>query len=82
MVDIFTNSPNTYFRLIVDRGMQEIKFSDWERLSSVEAHTTRYMNGKEVDVKLGMLANAITFLSQGATESFNANGSDQNVSGM
>ena len=59
MVDLFANSPKTYFRLNVDQGMQGIKFSEWERLSSVEAHTTQYMNRKEVDAKLGMLVDVI-----------------------
>jgi len=58
-VDLFTNTPNTYFRLNVDRGLQEIKFSDWEKLSNIEASTTRYMNGKDMQAKLGLLVNAI-----------------------
>ena len=59
MVDLFANSPNTYFRLNVDQGMQEIKFSEWEKLGNVEAHTTQYMNRNEVDAKLGLLVDLI-----------------------
>jgi hypothetical protein len=59
MVDLFKNFPNTYFRLNVDQGMQEIKFSEWKKLSDVEAHTTQYMNRKEVNAKLGFLVNGI-----------------------
>ena len=59
MVDLFKNLPNTYFRLNVDQGMQEIKFSEWEKLSNVKAHTMQYMKKKEVDAKLGFLVNGI-----------------------
>ena len=59
MEDLFANFPNTYFRLNVDHGMQDTKFSEWEKLSKVEAHTTQYMNRTEVDAKLGLLVNVI-----------------------
>jgi predicted acylesterase/phospholipase RssA len=34
MLGLFTNSPNTYFRLNVDQGMQRIDLSEWEKLPS------------------------------------------------
>jgi predicted acylesterase/phospholipase RssA len=55
----FAHSPNTYFRLNVDQGMQGIELSEWEKLSNVEAHTMQYMKRKEVDEKLDLLVNAI-----------------------
>lgn len=59
MLGLFANSPNTYFRLNVEHGMQEIQLSEWERLSKVEAHTIQYMKKKEVDEKLALLVNVI-----------------------
>jgi predicted acylesterase/phospholipase RssA len=59
MVDLFENFPNTYFRLNVDQGMQNIKYSEWEKLSNVEAHTMQYLNRKEVNAKLNSLVNGI-----------------------
>ncbi|KDR67979.1 hypothetical protein GALMADRAFT_257519 [Galerina marginata CBS 339.88] len=59
MLDRFANSPNTYFRLNVEQGMQRIELSEWEKLSNVEAHTAQYMKKKEVDEKLAVLVNAI-----------------------
>ena len=59
MLGLFANSPNTYFRLNVEQGMQGIELSEWEKLANVEAHTTQYMKGKEVDEKLALLMNAI-----------------------
>ncbi|KAF8961390.1 acyl transferase/acyl hydrolase/lysophospholipase [Flammula alnicola] len=56
---LFANSPNTYFRLNVEQGMQGIQLSEWEKLSIVEAHTTQYLKRKEVDEKLALLVNAI-----------------------
>jgi len=63
MLRFFDNSPNTYFRLNVDQGMQEIEFSEWEKLANVEAHTMQYMKRKEVDEKLALVINAIKFTS-------------------
>jgi predicted acylesterase/phospholipase RssA len=59
MLGCFANLPNTYFRLNVEQGMQGIEFSEWEKLSNVEAHTVQYMRKKEVDEKLSLLVNAI-----------------------
>ncbi|KAF8961360.1 acyl transferase/acyl hydrolase/lysophospholipase [Flammula alnicola] len=59
MLGLFANSPNTYFRLNVEQGMQGIQLAEWEKLSIVEAHTTQYMKRKEVVEKLALLVNAI-----------------------
>jgi predicted acylesterase/phospholipase RssA len=59
MLDLFDNLQNTYFRLNVDQGMQEINLSERENWSKVEAHTTQYMEKKEVREKLDLLANEI-----------------------
>jgi hypothetical protein len=63
MLHLFTNSPNTYFRLNVEQGMQGIELSEWEKLANVEAHTIQYMKRKEVDEKLALVVNAIKFPS-------------------
>jgi predicted acylesterase/phospholipase RssA len=59
MLNHFKDLPNTYFRLNVEQGMQGIEFSEWEKLPSIEAHTTQYMKRKEVDEKLISLVNAM-----------------------
>jgi len=56
MLGLFENSPNTYFRLNVEQGMQRIDLSELEK---VEAHTMQYMKRKEVDEKLGLVVDAI-----------------------
>jgi predicted acylesterase/phospholipase RssA len=61
MQRLFANSPNTYFRLNVEQGMQGIELSEWEKLAHVEAHTMHYMKRKEVDEKLALVVNAIKF---------------------
>ena len=63
MLRLFANSPNTYFRLNVEQGMQEIKLSEWKKLANVEAYTMHYMKRKEVDEKLALVVNAIKFPS-------------------
>ena len=59
MLGLFSNLPITYFRLNVEQGMQGIKFSEWEKLGIVEAHTAQYMRRKEVVEKLALLADVI-----------------------
>lgn len=59
MLGLFANSPNTYYRLNVEHGMQGIRPSEWEKLSKVEAHTTQYMMRREVEEKLTLLVNAM-----------------------
>ena len=58
---LFANSPNTYFRLNVEQGMQGIELSEWEKLAHVEAHTMHYVKRTEVDEKLALVVNAIKF---------------------
>ncbi|KAJ7032981.1 hypothetical protein C8F04DRAFT_1261320 [Mycena alexandri] len=59
MLALFDNSPNTYFRLNVEQGMQNIKLSEWEKLSNVEAHTAQYMRRKEAEKTLTLLVNVM-----------------------
>ncbi|KAJ7032992.1 FabD/lysophospholipase-like protein [Mycena alexandri] len=59
MLALFDNSPNTYFRLNVEQGMQNIKLSEWEKLSNVEAHTAQYMRRKEVEKTFTLLVNVM-----------------------
>jgi patatin-like phospholipase/acyl hydrolase len=58
----FTHSPNTYFRLNVEQGMQAIELSEWEKMVNVEAHTMQYLRKRGVDKKLTLVVNAIKFL--------------------
>ena len=59
MLRLFRNSPNTYFRLNVEQGMQGIDLSEWEKLANVEAHTTTYLKRKGVNEKLKLVVDAI-----------------------
>ena len=59
MLLFFANSPNTYFRINVEQGMQGIKLSEWEKIANVEAHTMQYLRRNEVAEKLTLMINAI-----------------------
>jgi predicted acylesterase/phospholipase RssA len=61
MLLLFSNSPNTYFRLNVEQGMQAIELSEWEKMTDVEAHTMQYLRRRGVDKKLTLVVNAIKF---------------------
>jgi len=58
---LFENSPNIYFRINVEQGMQGIKLSEWEKMANVEAHTMQYLRKDEVGKKLTLVINAIKF---------------------
>src|SRR6266567_6210923 len=58
MLRLFGNSPNIYFRLNVEQGMQGVELSDWEKMTSVEAHTTTYLGREEVKQKLTLVVNS------------------------
>ena len=55
----FGDSPNIYFRINVEQGMQDIKFSEWEKMANVEAHTMQFLRKEEVGRKLSLVINAI-----------------------
>ena len=59
MLLLFANSPNIYFRINVEQGMQGIRLSEWGKMANVEAHTMQYLKRKEVDEKFISLINAI-----------------------
>ncbi|QRV81076.1 kinesin light chain [Ceratobasidium sp. AG-Ba] len=40
----FQATPNVYFRLNVDQGVQTMKLGDWDRLGEVMAHTRAYIS--------------------------------------
>jgi patatin-like phospholipase/acyl hydrolase len=59
MLLLFANSPNIYFRINVEQGMQGIRRSEWDKMANVEAHTMQYLKRKKVGKKLTSLINAI-----------------------
>jgi patatin-like phospholipase/acyl hydrolase len=61
MLLLFANSPNIYFRINVEQGMQGIRLSEWGKMANVEAHTMQYLKRKEVGEKLTSMINAIQF---------------------
>jgi hypothetical protein len=60
MLGLFANTPNTYFRLNVEQGMQGIQLAEWEKGGNVEAHTAQYMKRKEVGNMLDLLVKAVS----------------------
>jgi predicted acylesterase/phospholipase RssA len=55
----FKPSPNIYFRLNVEQGMQNITLAQWDRLGEVATHTNQYLLKAEVDQKLEAAVKAI-----------------------
>ncbi|KAG9083841.1 hypothetical protein FRC06_004349 [Ceratobasidium sp. 370] len=55
----FRQATDAYFRLNVDQGIQNIKASEWEKLSEVAAHTRAYTSHSETSEKINQAARAI-----------------------
>jgi len=55
----FKSSPNVYFRLNVEQGMQNVTLERWDRLGEVATHTNQYLLKVEVDQKVGAAVRAI-----------------------
>ncbi|KAJ7860808.1 acyl transferase/acyl hydrolase/lysophospholipase [Mycena olivaceomarginata] len=56
----FNGIANLYFRFNVERGMQNIRLNQWERLGDVAANTRQYIQSQPV---ISQLADAVTSLS-------------------
>ena len=51
----FTNEPDFYFRLNVDRGLQSVSLAEWDKLGTVKTHTDQYMLRHEVTTKITII---------------------------
>lgn len=51
----FTNEPDFYFRLNVDRGLQSVSLAEWDKLGTVKTHTDQYMLKHEVSTKITII---------------------------
>lgn len=76
-----------YFRFNVDRGLEDITLSDWEKTSTISAHTRNYLSEKarEIEKFVGTFTRAGVFSVDKSAESDIAihtkvNGGDQNES--
>ena len=53
------DKPNSYFRLNVNEGLQNVSLAEWSRLNEVEMHTVQYLRtndvGQKVDQIVGLL---------------------------
>ncbi|KAJ7660452.1 FabD lysophospholipase-like protein [Mycena rosella] len=59
----FRASPDTYFRLNVQQGMQTLAPQDWDKLSEVSSHSRAYLDTEEAKSKLAGAVSVI--LSKG-----------------
>ncbi|QRV81275.1 kinesin light chain [Ceratobasidium sp. AG-Ba] len=55
----FRSTTGVYFRFSVDQGVQNVKISDWEKLSHVSASAQAYMRGARVSKTIDEAVHAI-----------------------
>ena len=46
------DKPNSYFRLNVNEGLQNVSLAEWSRMNEVEIHTVQYLKTNEVGQKV------------------------------
>jgi len=46
------DKPNSYFRLNVNEGLQNVSLAEWSRLDEVETHTVQYLRTSDVEQKV------------------------------
>ncbi len=51
MDDLFEEGSDMYFRFNVERGLEDVTLSDWEKTSRIAAHTHNYINTLPKDVR-------------------------------
>ena len=56
----FTDNEGAYFRLNVDRGLQGVGLTQWEKMSAVKAHTLQYLKLYNIDQKVAQLVQMLT----------------------
>ena len=44
--------PNSYFRLNVNEGLQNVSLAEWSRMNEVEIHTVQYLKTSDVGQKV------------------------------
>ncbi|KAG9082952.1 hypothetical protein FRC06_004761, partial [Ceratobasidium sp. 370] len=59
MATRFRQTEDVYFRFNVNQGMQNVKMSEWEKLSEVAAHTSAYTSHSETTEKIDQAVRAI-----------------------
>lgn len=48
----FSDTPGVYYRLNVDRGLEDVSLSEWTKSKSVAVHTRKYLEKEEVHKKV------------------------------
>jgi hypothetical protein len=55
----FKSSPNVYFHLNVEQGMQNVTLAQWDKLGEVATHMNQYLLKVEVNQKVGAAVRTI-----------------------
>ena len=64
----FSDTPGVYYRLNVNRGLEEVSLSEWTKLTSVVAHTRAYLGKEDVHKKVINLVQKLYQTSSLGTE--------------
>jgi len=60
----FQNCPGLYYRLNVERGLEEVSLEEWEKLGDVKQHTMAYLNDNAVSRRIDVIVDALVGKSQ------------------
>ncbi|KAF3936314.1 hypothetical protein ABW19_dt0208754 [Dactylella cylindrospora] len=72
----FKDQENFYFRFSVDRGLEDVRLNEWEKMSKVVTHAIEYSRNHTVNTKLD---NAVKVLVEPTAPVWNAHESAETV---
>lgn len=59
MTSRYKHCPGVYYRLNVDRGLEEVSLEEWERLGEVKTHTLEYLNQDDTSQSIDEIVTAL-----------------------
>lgn len=55
----YQNCPDLYYRLNVDRGLEEVALEEWKKLGDVKTHTVTYLRQDNINADVDIIVDAL-----------------------
>jgi hypothetical protein len=55
----YKQCPGVYYRLNVDRGLEDVSLEEWEKLGEVKTHTLEYLNQDDISQSIDEIVTAL-----------------------
>jgi hypothetical protein len=55
----YQNCPGLYYRLNVERGLEEVALEEWKKLGDIKTHTMAYLRRDDINTGVNVIVNAL-----------------------